>query len=1196
MVIINRMGLRTLATIFLTALLAQLPARSQQQQGVRGSERIVVTASDSVLHAARDFIVPGTLTVSLDDSIPLQWPDDFSFDAVDGSLLLSNDLRARLAADTLQGGVHHLLLSYHYRPLTIRNEYYRRRLVTVVDSSGVERSVADASNDGGLGSGGSGIFGRNFQRSGSLVRGFTVGTNRDVTLQSGLRLQFSGFVTDDVEVLGALTDEQTPIQPEGNSRTLREIDNIFFEIRSPWGGATLGKFVATSPVGAGGYAWYSRKLQGVKVQGRYGRSLGTTDLVVALSPGKFRTQNISGSERNQGPYRLSGENNERDIIVVAGTERVFVDGVEMVRGEHDDYVIDYSAADITFQTRRPITGASRITVDFEYSDQRYTRSFVAGTHTAPLLDSSLIISASYIRESDNPDATIDFSLSDADRALLASAGGDRQLAVRPGAYIVGRTDSARGSYIRVDTVINALPDSIYRYDPANPEAVYNVVFSAPTDGRGDYRYVAFGEYEYVGKGLGNYLPIVYLPLPQLQQVASLMLRSRPFRGGSLTGEIAFSDVSLNRFSNDPSAKLNGVAVQLDGRADGDSVTIGSAHIGSLRFNGNLSYIGGGFRTVERLGSVEFDNRWNTTDRPGRSGRTDLIAEGNLLWGPIRRLELQLAGGLLQRGSDFTSLRQQYSTRFTGDTSLPSADYTLELITTDSLAATTKGSWLRQRGGVSWWIKGVTPGFRFESERRDERRPQGNILNGLAPRSYRFIEIGPDIDVDFPFIRMSAKGRYRLEDSARYTSPDSSGYYLRDGSATTYTVRGDLRGINNLSSTLDFTWRQKRFDSVAGVDPSGRLDNITVLVRSQSRWSGFDRGVDLDGLYEVQTEQAARLQRLFQRVPFGQGEYIWIDRDSNGVQSDDEFRLTNAGDGEYVVIILPTEQLFPVIDLRTSFRLRLLPRKLLDGRSGIGAFLAPFTSETSLRLDEKSQSQQESDLYFLRFGTFQSDSTTLVGSSVVQQDLNLFDGNPDYSFRLRYLSRHGLTRLVSTKERTQGIERSLRARWQPTYDIGLQLDLASNHTLLGSTDTTSSRRFDLSKLSSSSELTYRPVEQLEVGWTLKLATSEDILPLLPRSTFQNSNSIRGTYSIEQRGRLQLEVERTSMEGTNVGEDAFSLPYQLTDGYAIGTTWVARLRFEYRFGANIQASINYTGRVQPPTGRLFNIGTAEIRANL
>ena len=43
----------------------------------------------------------------------------------------------------------------------------------------------------------------------------------------------------------------------------------------------------------------------------------------------------------QGPYQLTGLNGERDIIVLAGTEKVFLDGIEMIRGENNDYNTSY---------------------------------------------------------------------------------------------------------------------------------------------------------------------------------------------------------------------------------------------------------------------------------------------------------------------------------------------------------------------------------------------------------------------------------------------------------------------------------------------------------------------------------------------------------------------------------------------------------------------------------------------------------------------------------------------------------------------------------------------------------------------------------------------------------------------------------------------------------------------------------------
>lgn len=1174
------MTIRAPATTFLLLLLCALAASAQ---GVRSVETAVPAPTDSVVMLGHEFVVPGSLRVSLDSAAILSGPEGYTLDARAGLLRLGPGVRAMLA-DTSRP--HRILLEYSYRPLLFDRDYARRRLVTVTDSGGTTRTVAQRSSELTAAD----IFGKNFQRSGSIVRGFTVGSNRDLTLQSGLRLQFSGNVTDDVEVLGALTDEQTPIQPEGNTQTLREVDNIFVEIRSPYAGATLGKFVAANPTG---YAAYSRKLQGVKAIARYG-GFGSTEVVAAVAPGRFRTQVVGGRERDQGPYRLTGQNGERNIVVVAGTERVFIDGVVMVRGESNDYVIDYSTAEVFFQTRRPITSESRITVEFEYADRRYSRSFVAVNNTGRFADSAVTIGIGYVREADNPDATIDITLSDADRRLLAAAGADGTRAVRSGAYEVGRTDSTVGSYVRIDTTINGLPDSVFRYDPANPAAVYNVIFSVPPDGRGDYRYVAFGEYEFAGKGAGSYMPVIYLPLPELRQVVSFNVRAAPTSWAALDAEAAYSDVLLNRFSADPAARRQGTALSLALSARRDTLRLPGLDVARLRVGARVQYVAAGFQSVERIGDVEFGNRWNASARPGESVGENLIVEDTVIFAPWRRLELSAMNGYLRQGRDFSSLRGEYTARFLGDTLLPSADYTYELIGTDTLdgvgAGGRTGSWLRQRGGVSYPFGPLVPAVRFETERREDRAG----ADTLAPTSYRFVEAGPEATLTLPFMSATARARFRMEDSARFVPGESIERFVPDGRAQTYALRGELRGVRDLTSTIDITYRRRTYDSVPGADPTRRLNNVTLLARSQTRYSAFDRGLDLDALYEVQTEQAARLQRLFVRVPYGRGDYSWADLNADGVQTEDEFRIAIAGEGEYVRVDLPTEQLYPVIDLRTSVRLRLQPRRFLNAATTLGRLLGPVTTETTLRLEEKSQDERESDIYLLRFSAFQNDSTTIVGNATVGQDVNLFETNPEYSFRLRYLGRYGLVRLVTTVERSENVERSLRIRWQPTYELGLQLDLAANRGLLRSSDSGSSRPFDLTSMNAANDFSYRPEQSLELGWMLRLVSTRDVLPIVPRTTSLNTNALRAVYSIETRGRLRIEVERTNVSGRNIGGDALSLPYQLTDGYEIGTTWIGRATFEYRFGANIQASITYTGRAQPPSMRVVHVGQAEVRA--
>ena len=72
-----------------------------------------------------------------------------------------------------------------------------------------------------------------------------------------------------------------------------------------------------------------------------------------------------------------GQNGERFIIVIPGSEAVYEDGQRQTRGETNDYVIDYATGELTFTSNRLITQDKRVTVEFQYRTNEFTRTIVA---------------------------------------------------------------------------------------------------------------------------------------------------------------------------------------------------------------------------------------------------------------------------------------------------------------------------------------------------------------------------------------------------------------------------------------------------------------------------------------------------------------------------------------------------------------------------------------------------------------------------------------------------------------------------------------------------------------------------------------------------------------------------------------------------------------------------------------------------
>ena len=67
--------------------------------------------------------------------------------------------------------------------------------------------------------------------SGNYSRGFSIGNNQSLVLNSSLNLQLSGDLGDGIKLTGAISDNQIPVQPEGNTRQIQEFDRLFIQLK-----------------------------------------------------------------------------------------------------------------------------------------------------------------------------------------------------------------------------------------------------------------------------------------------------------------------------------------------------------------------------------------------------------------------------------------------------------------------------------------------------------------------------------------------------------------------------------------------------------------------------------------------------------------------------------------------------------------------------------------------------------------------------------------------------------------------------------------------------------------------------------------------------------------------------------------------------------------------------------------------------
>jgi len=1097
---------------------------------------------------------------------PLTQSAEYTIDYRYGTIVLDSLMRQSLLTNP---GVT-VIARYRFLPFNFPSRFSRRDLILLPetrahDTLRVAQPRLRFSVDD--------IFGPGLQKSGSIVRGITVGSNRDFSVNSGLRLQLSGKLLSDVDIAASLTDENTPIQPEGTTQTLQEFDKVVVEVQGPGFNSVLGDFdLALSGTEFGRL---DRKLQGAKGTVMYGSPMsnGQLTLSAAAPRGRFASKQLQGIEGVQGPYLLSGLNGERRIIVVAGTEKVFVNGELMARGETKDYTIDYSVGEVTFTSRRLITDASRIVVDFEYSDRQYTRSFFGTQSTVSLFSERMKVGFSFLREADDKDETIDLVLNDSTKQVLSTAGDDAQLAFISG---VTKIDS-NGFYIQIDTTISGEPIRFYRYLPG-PMAEYVVVFTFVGAGKGEYVRQQGGGFLWKGTGQGEYLPVRRLATPQSNHLLDYLLEATPTKDLLIKAEFAQSDFDANLFSPLDEDDNHGHAFTVSSAYFPKDVSLGGVRVGSFEFRLKERFIQANFVPIDRINLIEFGRYWGVDSVSKGSEET---LEGSLRYSPIPFVNVTAGAGKFRKGDAVRSSRSDAAFSLSSPT-LPGISYTLERIESENASPGVTGSWTRQRGSADHRFGRVTPTFRMELE---ERNLIGSVNNSLIPGSFRFDVFAPGVKLtDLGPVELFSEFEWRRDDKL----DTASSLIAREANSFTQSYHGLMGGLPDFSTSIDLTLRNKDVSpTFAGM---GEIDVKTVLIRNSTRYSPLNRGLDTDLFYEVATERSSRPQRVFVRVAPGSGNYLYLgDINGNGIADEAEFELARY-DGEFTATTTSTEALFPIIDLKTSARLRVTPRLFLPADGNFMRDLSSaLSTETYIRVDEKSREPDLSQIYLLHFSRFLNDSTTISGSNLFTQDINIFEQRTDFSMRWRFSQRKSLTGYSGGLEHGYVREQSVRIRAQLVKEVSQQVDLVRR------TDTSTNRQIpgrthNILANTIFCDFSYRPEQRIEIGLRIEVTGSTDRNPESPADADINAQAIRGIYSLQGLGQIRGELTR---EEVIASSSMVSLPFELTGGRVLGRTWLWKGAADYRMAQFVQATLSYDGRSE--AGRpVVHTGRAEVRA--
>ncbi|HRH51230.1 MAG TPA: hypothetical protein PLP23_20935 [Panacibacter sp.] len=1021
--------------------------------------------------------------------------------------------------------------------------------------------------------------------NGSFGRSLSFGNSQDAVFNSQFNLQLSGYLGDSIEIAAAITDNNIPIQPDGTTQQLNEFDKILLQFRKKNWEINLGDIDLRQNDAY--FLKFYKRLQGVSYQQQVNISdnvKSKTLLSGAIAKGKFARNIFQGLEGNQGPYRLQGNNNEFYFIILAGTEKVFIDGVQLQRGEDQDYVINYNTAEITFTPKQLITKDKRIQVEFEYADRNFLNSMLYVSNETTF-GNKLKLNISLYNNGDAKNSPINQTLDNPQKQFLANLGDS----VRQAYYPYASIDSFSASiilYKRIDTLYNGVHDSIYVYSTSPDSAKYNLSFADVGFNKGNYLpyfSAANGQvFQWVqpvnGIPQGSFEPAAFLVTPKKQQVFSVGATYQMNNKMLVKAEFAGSNYDVNTFSEKDKNNNRGIAGKFSVQRN-DTLKTNTGKVLQLNAIAGYEYVNQRFQPVERLRPVEFARDW---------GLPLLLTPANE---QLPSLAINVADA---KGNNVQYKFDSYirSDGFKGTRNIISNAQNIKGLQLNSVFNLTnsntpfdKGFYLRPTIDASKTfaaLQNYTFGATYALE---QNKISNKLTDTITPLSFAFENITAYVRSDVAKSNHWSFNYFTRKDKLPFGKS-----LLQSDRSHNYNFQTELLKNQKHQLRLNVTYRQLFITNTALT--TQKPDN-SILGRAEylvNEWNGFLKG---NILYELGAGQEPKRNFTYIEVPAGQGQYAWIDYNADGIPQLNEFVTALFADqAKYIRVYTPTTEYIKANYTQFNYALALNPKALAATihNEKWKNFITRFMLQSSLQTFKKQLSN--GDPLFNPFKGNVSDTALLNLNYILNNTLSFNRFSTSWGIDLTNLSNYNKSLLTYGSETTQFKEWTLKTRINFSKAYTLELIQKTGDINLF-TPSFKNRNYAIKTFTGEPRLTYTS------GTLFRVLAGYQYMQKTNAQEYGGEKATINALNIETRYNT---FSNTSITGkftlSNIkftGQTNTTVSYIMLDALLPGKNYLWNIELTKRLINNLEISFEYEGR-KPGEGKTINIGRASLRALL
>ncbi len=1032
----------------------------------------------------------------------------------------------------------------------------------------------------------------NITYNGSFGRSLTFGNSQDAVVTSNLNLQLNGYLADSIQISAALTDNNIPIQPDGTTAQLSEFDKIFLQFKKKnW---TLNMGDIDLRENQQSYLNFYKRLQGASFETteKISKNITNKTLVsAAIAKGKFNRNIFQGQEGNQGPYRLQGANNELYFVVLAGTEKVFVDGQLMQRGEDQDYIINYNTAEVTFTPRRMITQDSRIQVEFEYSNQNFLNVNLY-LYNETQFSNKLKLKFGMYNNSDSRNSPINQTLNSDQIKFLNGIGDSVNKAFYPYAPL-DTLGPGKVLYKKTDTVYKAANglyyhDSVYVFSVDSTAKLYNLSFVDVGAGNGDYipnlNGINGNVYQWIapvnGQHQGQFLAAQFLVAPKTQRVISAGADYSISKSTVFSVEGAASHYDVNTLSTIGKANDDGYAIKM--QLKNTHPFTGSKNGLQLISIAGYENVDARFQPVEPIRTVEFLRDWGLPLQLANDNESSFTTSFQLL--DKKKNSLKYEFDNYERGSDFTGIRNSiYHVQ-----QIAGWNFNDQFSLTNSNGTYGKGYYLRPTIDISKQfakLYNYTFGVNYAIEHNEIKN---KITDTVSATSFAFQTFKA-------FMRSPTKNgnHWSISYETRVNSYPRGKELVKGDESKSVNLTADI--LRSKHHQFHFTATYRVLNILDTMVKSQTSDK-TLLGRAEyivNEWKGLLIG---NVLYEVGSGQEQKQIYTYLQVPAGTGQYAWIDLNNDGIQQLNEFVIAQYPDqAQYIRVYTPSNDYIKANYNTFNYSFSINPRSIVNPfkSKGFKKILGNMNFQSSLQLNQKLQANGLVQLNPVRKLAL-NDTSLITRSSIFTNTYSFNKSSPKWGFDVNNSMSSSKSLLTYGYESKSLNEWTFRPRisFSRAFVFNGTFKTGVNQLFSSSTDIDSSA-FNLQQYSLEPDFTYVRKSNFRITVGYKYYSKKNSFQYGGQEYSSNSINTEIKYNLLQSTSIDGKFTYTGIQYS--GNPNSTVSYTILDGLLPGKNYIWSIDFTKKLGGNLELNLQYDGR-KPGEGNVIHTGRASLRALL